>query len=277
MTAVYVVFRNREVDLSWIPPEEKVVIVHNDRTLDRAACAHPRVEHVFSSENVGFGAGVNLVLEHVDTDRVVLCNPDTALTGEHWQALTDASPEEVVSLVLVERDGTPTSVVNRYPTPLTLLLGGWRVGRLFRRGGAPRRVMSSALGRWGRSHNTLLAATGGEWPLIEYWVSGAVISVDTARIKAVGGFDDAYFLYLEDVDLCHRLASRFPEMRLRLPSGAPAVHEVGGSVTDPAGRRARNLHHLTSTRRWSSAQHGWRWRIVEQLLAPRGWWLSRAR
>lgn len=275
-SVVYVIFSNPQLDLSWIPPDAAVVIVHNDGSLDPTAYTQRRVRHVFSNRNIGFGAGVNLALAHVDTERVVLCNPDTSLSPEHWSALVEAKAEELVSLPIVEPGGRPTAVVNRYPTATSLLLTGWRVGRLLKRGGAPRRALTRLLGKWGREHDSLLGASGGEWPLSEYWASAAVLSVDTARLRAVEGFDNAYFLYFEDVDLCRRLSRRFPDMVLRIPKTSPAVHQVRGSAS---GEGSRNVdrHHLASARRWGRTRSGWKWRAVDLALTPRSWWLERKR
>lgn len=273
-TAVYVVFGNDRLDLSWIPEHEAVVVVHNDRSLDPASCSHSGVTHLFSPANVGFGAGVNLALDGVRTDRVVVCNPDTVLQDDHWGALAEDSPDVIRSLPIVEPDGTPTSVVNGYPTAAGLLLTGWRAGRLLARGGTARRALTKLLGRWGREHDALLGASG-VWPLTDYWVSGAIVSIDAARLREVGGLDERYFLYFEDVDLCRRLSQRFPTMTVRVPSITPAVHQVRGSAV--CGSRASDRHHLASARRWARAQPGWRWRAAGVALAPRAWWLERAR
>lgn len=273
-TAVYVVFENNALDLSWIPEDETVIVVHNDRSLDPASCVHPTVTHLFSSHNVGFGAGVNMALGDVGTERVVICNPDTVLHDTHWEALAEGSPDVIGSLPIVEPDGTPTSVVNHYPTAASLVLTGWRAGRLLKRGGSPRRALTKLLGTWGREHDALLGGSG-EWPLTDYWASGAILSVDAARLREVGGLDERYFLYFEDVDLCGRLSRRFPDMTVRVPSILPAVHQVRGSA--PGGSRSSDRHHLASARRWAGAQQGWKWRAVDVALAPRSWWLERAR
>jgi N-acetylglucosaminyl-diphospho-decaprenol L-rhamnosyltransferase len=268
-TVIYVAFRTPSLDLSWIPTDGRVVVVHNDRSLDPASCAHPSVEHVLNDANVGFGAGVNRALPLVGTGRVILCNPDTVLNPAHWDALATGSVEEIVTLPLRQPDGRPTSVVNRYPTPLSLVLTGWGVGRLFPRGGRGRHVLAGLLGKWGRHHEALLHATSGRWPLSDYWVSAAVVSVDAGRLRAVGGFDEQYFLYLEDIDLCRRLAARFPGMMIRMDEVGPGEHKVGGSAHHAGHKRAVKSHYLDSARRYARAEPRTAWRLAELALAVR--------
>ena len=238
------------------------MVVHNDDTLDPATVTHPLVTHVHSDGNVGFGAAINAALDHVATERLVLVNPDAELTADHWQALAGGSEDDVVSVPVVDQTGAPTAVASPYPTPWTLVLTGWRVGRW--------------LGRTSRLRRTVRApnADVGTWPLAERWVSAAALSVDTERFRAVGGFDDRYFLYMEDVDLCARLAERFPAMRAVVADVAPAVHAV--SASSAGGRRRQtDLHYARSTRRYAAEQRGVGWRVARLAVGPRIWWLGR--
>lgn len=274
-TAIYVVYRTAELDLRWIPDFEHVVVVHNDRSLDPARCVHPNVRHVFSAENVGFGAGVNAALPEVRTPRLVLVNPDTVLEPVHWEALATVPPVEVRTVPLLDSTGVPTSVVNRYPTPSSLALTAWRVGRLFPRGSAARNVLPKALGAWGQSHRDLTEKPVGCRPLREYWVSGAVLAVATDPVRAVGGFDENYFLYLEDADLCRRMATRFPDMQVCVADVQPGVHSVGGSADDRSSARDVDRHYARSCHRWARREPGARWRAASAATALRERWLAR--
>src|SRR3954470_18190206 len=232
-TVIYVAYRTPEIDCSWIPANAEVVIARNDD--HQVVLTSPRVvRDVGDGTNVGFGVAVNRALATVTTPRVVLCNPDVELAPEHWDGLLDADPANVVTIPLVDGDGAPTSTVSRYPTPVTHLVSGYRLGQFVPRGGRTRALVSRGLGDWGHAHAASLHAPVGCWPLATHWVSGAVVSIDTARLRAVGGFDDDYFLYYEDVDLCRRLARRFRDMRAVVADVEPGIHFVGASGT---GRR----------------------------------------
>ncbi len=76
---------------------------------------------------------------------------------------------------------------------------------------------------------------GGTWPLATHWVSGGVLSLPAARFAEVGGFSPDLFLYFEDVDLCARLAERYPAMRIVVPDVPAGIHDVGGSGRGDAG------------------------------------------
>ena len=266
MTALFVAYATPSIDLVWIAPDADVLIVHNDRSLDRERVSHPRLRHLDTGSNVGFGAAVNRALREVRSERVVLCNPDLALARLHWDALVAAEPHETVTVPLVDGDGRPTSVVSRYPTPLAHLASGLRLGRLAPRGTRRRRGFATGLGRWGRAHNASLRSPVGSWPLTTRWASGAALSLDTERLRAVGGFDERYFLYYEDVDLCRRLAAAYPESVVRVADVPAGIHPVGasGGASDAA-----TAHRLDAALRYARRQTGMRWRVTSRILAGR--------
>ena len=270
-TVIIVAFKNALLDLSWIPPQAPVVIVHNDDTLDATSLSHGNVVHLQPESNLGFGKGANLGAAMATTRRLILCNPDIKLAPDHWVALTEAHDDEVVTVALKDLEGRSTSVVNEYPTPISLLLTGYRVGRFFPRDGFVRRQLRH-LGGWWRAHAESFEDPVGTWPLIERWPSGAVLSLSTDRFLSVGGFNEDYFLYFEDVDLARRLANGFPSMVIRCvsPSGC---HHVGGSAIEPLAAARAEYARCLSARIYAQTKNGWRWRIVSTLLRPRIRWL----
>lgn len=282
ISIVIVTFGLDTLDLSSVPQSVPIVLVHNDDRLDddaiRTVPGQP-VEQIRGHGNVGFGAGANLGLARVRTDRVVFCNPDASLTEEHWAALAAGSPDEVVSIPMIDGEGRPASVVNPYPTAAALLLTGYRVGRLASRGTVTRRALEHLLGRWGAGHAS--SSAPGSHPLDDAWCSGAVLAVDAERVRAIGGFDEGYFLYFEDVDLCRRLAARFPDMTVRVPPVPPAHHAVGGSGGRGRARVAVERHLVASAVRYGctarAAREGssrFAWSAAILGLRLRGAWLA---
>jgi hypothetical protein len=176
----------------------------------------------------------------------------------------------VVTVPLVDTDGRLTSVTSEYPTPLSHLASGWRLGRLAPRGSAARSAMAKGLGAWGRAHDDSLHDPVGTWRLRDRWVSGAVLSVDADRLRSISGFDDRYFLYYEDVDLCARLARRFPATRAIVADVPPGVHGVGQSAaTDSSGEVAVERIRCESAVRYAQERRGIAWRTCETLLRAR--------
>ena len=268
MTAIYVAYGVRAIDVSWLDPDDAVVIVHNDDLLRVGEIKHAHATDLVPGGNLGFGAGINAALHHVCTERVVLCNPDTVLTSSHRRLLASSDPDEVVSLALEDAQGEPTWTVLPYPGAIASLAMGYRLGRALGRRSRVRALASRLLTAGRPSYGSLLGARVGSWPLATHWVSAAVMSIATQRLRAVDGFDASYFLYMEDVDLCRRLAARFPAMRVRLPGGEPGLHMVGASA-GARGQAAVELQRLCSLLRYCSRQPGFRWRMVAAAVQPR--------
>ena len=72
------------------------------------------------------------------------------------------------------------------------------------------------------------------------WVSGACMLMRAAALRAVGGFDEQYFLYWEDADVCRRLRQRGYHIRY-VPVGV-AVHAVGRSSRTARAASVRAFH-----------------------------------
>jgi len=268
-TVMIVAYGIDRIDLAWIPPTTPVVIVHNDEALSENACDHPMVTHLWPGRNLGFGAGMNRALDAAVTPRVILCNPDTELTEHHFAALDRGDERTIVTVPLVESDGTPNAVVNPYWSVPAFVLTAFRLGRFAPRGGWVRRTATRVLGRNGADHMAALEHGAGEWLLTDRWATGALFSVSTEALRAVGGFDEEFFLYYEDADLQQRLARRFPDMRVRLDAVSPGRHLVGGCAIDTSDRISVATHRRQSAQLYAARQEGAGWRVAEALVGAR--------
>ncbi len=95
------------------------------------------------------------------------------------------------------------------------------------------------------------------------WVSGACFLARRTAFEAVGGFDEAYFMYAEDVDLCWRLAG--PGGRWLYVPAAEVTHLQGVS-TDRHPYRMILEHHRSLLRFAGRSTTGWR-RLLLPLVA----------
>jgi N-acetylglucosaminyl-diphospho-decaprenol L-rhamnosyltransferase len=99
------------------------------------------------------------------------------------------------------------------------------------------------------------------------WVSGALVFLRRRALDSVGGWDERYFMYMEDVDLCWRL--RRVGWRVAYDPAGRATHVQGAST---AGRPYRMIveHHRSvyrfAARRWQGARR--------LLLVPAACFLS---
>jgi N-acetylglucosaminyl-diphospho-decaprenol L-rhamnosyltransferase len=272
-TVVTVTYKTEAVDLTWIPESAPILIVQNDSLFRADSVTHPNAKLIGTSTNVGFGAAVNEALLLVRTPRLILVNPDTKLTDEHWGHLSQAADDEVVVVPLNDAEGTPTSVVSAYPTPASLLLTALRVGRFIPRSSRARHVLAPLLGRWGRSHAASLTAScrAGRWPITTHWPVSAVCSYPTELVRAAGGFDPRYFLYLEDTDLARRLADGAPNLQVVVADVAPGTHLVGGSAADSQSRKRVQVEQARSATRYAGTQSGVLWKAAAAAAASIAW------
>lgn len=209
----------------------RVIVVDNgsvDGSADVAAPALP-LEIIRTGRNLGFGAACNLGARAGSAPYLLLLNPDAELrdgTLPRAVAHLDAPGHERVGVVGVKLVGEG-DVVHRHAARLP----DWRsfVGNsvgLFRV--AP---------RWARPI-----------PLEEFdhlsdrsvdHVMGAFYCIRRSLFEGLGGFDEAFFLYMEDLDLSLRVARA--GYRIDYLSGVAAFHRQGGTSDQVRARRLANI------------------------------------
>lgn len=204
---------------------DDIVVVDNASTDDsRDVARRAGVEVIARSTRRGFGAAVNLGATATTGPYFAVLNPDIrCLTKNDFAKLTDAFADPSVAIVgpaLELPSGDLQDSARRVPTPAELLLR--------------RRVMP-----------TLGAITkSGSVP----WVVGACMVVRREAFESVGGFDEGYALYFEDVDLCVRLRRRGwkvvfePAVRLLHVHHAASRKSLMGRATRAHARSAARFY-----------------------------------
>jgi N-acetylglucosaminyl-diphospho-decaprenol L-rhamnosyltransferase len=186
----------------------------------------PGVQSTRTETNGGFGAAVNAGVALAEHEFLLILNSDIEVGETFVEDLIRAAQPwmpAVVSPHVVGADGHRTWTGRHFPcvrhqfvewlTPLARI--------------RDHRWLHEWVG-----HDT--AAPEGTTSVVD-WVVGAVLLMPTAEFRAVGGFDERFFMNSEEVDLQRRLRARgVPSVLLAAPV---AVHEGGGS-SDPARRRA---------------------------------------
>jgi GT2 family glycosyltransferase len=167
----------------------------SDGTPDAAAAAYPGLELVAASDNVGFAAGMNDLLRRTTAPYVFLLNGDAWPEDGTLASLVAAAEARadvgVVAPLLLRPDGSVEHSAWPYPSlGLSLLfLAGLR-----------RAVPHRLARRW------LLPP---DWAHDEAryvgWAVGAALLLSRRALDAVGGLDDSFFMYGEDVEWCWRL------------------------------------------------------------------------
>lgn len=175
--------------------------------------------HVLRGANGGFAAGNNRGIAATRSAFVLLLNPDAVLLPGALESLLEtavARPSAaVVAPLVLNFDGTvQANSFGRFPTlRAAVALRSWR-------------TLQRMLG------NRTLSPAAPRGTVAADWVTGAAMLVCRAAIDAVGGLDEGFFLYYEDVEWCHRM--RDAGWEVVVEPRARVAHQLGCSAA-PGG------------------------------------------
>jgi hypothetical protein len=236
--------------LASVVPElaaaDEVVLVDNasaDGSLAAARARHPDVRVVETGGNLGFAGGANRGAGVARGDVLVFLNPDARLLPGALRQLVDA---------LLAAPGAGIAGGG-----LVDARGRWQPGAA-RFAPIPHLLLDTAPGR--------LAARWWRAPRRVDWVYGTFMAVRRELFRQLGGFDPRYFMYGEDLDLCHRAAA-VGARTLHVPA-ARAVHGPNVSATRRFGTR-RTAEVVKGEMRFYALRGRpgdlWRFRVVAGL------------
>jgi hypothetical protein len=173
-------------DLAQLREIELAIVVTQNVPDRDALTAPPGVEVVVNERPKGFGANHNAAFQRCRTTYFCVVNPDVRLNMDPFPVLLSALEARgnagVAGPQVCDPDGHTEDSARRFPTVLRLL----------------RKLLPGARG-------PDYPATGG--PAVVDWVAGMFMLFRSEAFRAAGGFDERFFLYYEDVDICRRLGS----------------------------------------------------------------------
>ncbi len=225
----------------------EVVVVDNgsaDGSVAALVAAIPDVTVVDPGGNLGYAAAANRGIAATSAPVVAVSNADLVVepgTAAAMLARFDAEADlAAVGPALFNPDGSQYPSARAHASTVDAV-GHAVLGRLFPRNRFTRRYRQLDA-RWDRPRDV-------------DWVSGALVYLRRSALESVGGWDERYFMYMEDFDLCWRLR-RLGWRVAYEPSGR--VMHVQGASTARRPYRMIVEHHRSAyrflARRWRGAQ-----------------------
>jgi GT2 family glycosyltransferase len=157
-----------------------------------ARCLHPE-------RNLGYGGGHNLALRSLAPAAApyhLILNPDIRLEGgilSELAAVMDAMPQVGLAMPrILYPDGSVQYLCKLLPTPLDLVLRRFSFGLL-------RWLFDKRMNLYDMKHFDYSR------PVYVPVLSGCFMFTRRSVLESIGGFDERYFLYMEDTDLCRRI------------------------------------------------------------------------
>lgn len=177
--------------------QKEIFIVDNiDGTVDndklmKLENQYADVKVVATGKNLGFGGAHNYVMDMLDSKFHAIVNPDILLEMDAFSALLSFMQDETIGMCvprLVDESGELLAVYRREVTVWDMFL------RMFLKGAFKKR----------QDYHTMANADYTK-PFEVPFAQGSFLVIQTELFKRLGGFDERYFLYMEDADLCKRV------------------------------------------------------------------------
>lgn len=212
----------------------QIVLVDNG-SVDGSAAVNGRgmaLDMVEAGQNLGFGRACNLAAARSSGEYILLLNPDTEVGHdaiEHAAKYLDddkAQTVGVVGIMLTDRDGTPHRHCARFPRWNSFIGNSFGLTRILRRWFPPM-LMREFDHRSDRDVDHVM---------------GAFYLIRRTLFEQLGGFDEKFFVYLEDLDLSYRVHRA--GYKIRYLASAEAFHYQGG--TSEKVRAKRLFYSLSS-------------------------------
>ena len=200
VTASIVVYREKEETLGsllksfeGLTAEKEVIVVDNspDDRLRKVCETFADVRYIFAGRNLGFGAGHNLAFadRRLPSEVHLVVNPDIGFEAAELQSFLNwFAAEEGIALAVpkvLNPDGTLQHTVREVPTPTMMLKRRLNLLGVFDR--------SVARDEW----RDVPLHTVTDIP----FAHGAFLAFKSDVFEKLGGFDERFFMYMEDVDI----------------------------------------------------------------------------
>lgn len=235
----------------------EVVVVDNgssDGSPEMVREEFPWVRLVENPGNPGYASACNRGIAATREPYVFILNSDVEFQADGLEELLDfldAHPEVgALGPMVLNSDGTVQMSCRRFPSMLENAVHGL-AGDIWPDNPLTRSYQMKDLER--------------NEPCEVDWVSGAAMLLRREAAERVGGFDEAYFMYVEDVDICWRL--REAGYRVFFHPGFRLVHHIGKTSSQQSTRMLYH-HHRSMFVFFRKRYRGWRrWLLLPPVMA----------
>jgi GT2 family glycosyltransferase len=174
-----------------VPIEKKLYLVDNSpHNSSENYLKHPEVEYIFGGKNIGFGKAHNLILDKINSKFHLILNPDVEFNSDVIPNLIkafDHHPEvSFISPNVVYPNKQKQFICRKHPTFFELINRKLQLSK------------SKILHNEYRNKNL-------EKPFYPEFIHGCFMLFKTEDFKTLKGFDERYFLYMEDADICRKI------------------------------------------------------------------------
>lgn len=243
----------KTVLLFHFPWTWEIIVVDNgsaDKINNLIKKDFPVVKFIQNKKNLGMGAGNNVGLRRSEGEYALIVNPDVTLREEAVFKLVDFLDHHphagLAAPKILNPDLTRQDTCYRWPNFFTFLfrrtpLGATKYGE---------RYLKSFLYR----------DTDLSMPTQVDWVLGGCFMARRAALDAVGLFDERYFLFLEDTDLCRKMWRA--ELAVWYAPGSTVIH-LPHRLSASEGRLRDLFSRLTWVHLFSWLKYFWKWQGIE--------------
>ena len=212
-----------------IPLEKKLFLVDNSPTdILKNQFQHPEIIYIFVGKNMGFAKGHNLVMSQFQqlSKYHLILNPDIVfkprVIPNLIRELENNLSIAIISPKVIYPDGTLQFTCREHPSALELV---------FRRLGIYKKYVQK------KSYRNFDLSK----PFYPEFIHGCFLLFNTNDFIQINGFDERYFLYMEDADICRKIAKNGKRILYQPTEVVEHLHR-----RDSAKNVKLFLHHVTS-------------------------------
>lgn len=234
VSSIYKKFR----DFPW-----EIIIVNNDDNQDirRLPLDFSKIKIIDHKKNVGFGVAMNLGAKEAGGEFLLILNPDTEIMTENVaEVLNEFEKNDQAGIIgggIVDQGGKRQE---------------WCAGK---------EVSLYDLFRNNLGVSRSRPIWNSPWKIVCDWVAGTALFTRKDLFEQAGGFDERFFMYFEDMDLCRRVRESgkevlfFPEFKI--------LHGSGKSYED---KRLQKKHYYDSMEKYLKKNRGvLSWQLVKAV------------
>ncbi|MCF9045712.1 glycosyltransferase [Acinetobacter nectaris] len=221
------------------PDINKIILVDNDQSSWANTDIHEKIHYLKSEGNFGFGFGHNKAIKAFakETDFFIICNPDIAFEKEQLKNLlnyAESSSKGMFLPKIIKGDGSNQQGARLLPTPLNL----------FARRFSPK--LAEKL-----DQQYLLKDFKENKPIEAPNLIGCFLVFRSSVLIELNGFDERFFMYMEDIDLSRRCYEKFGAVYYPL-AHVTHLHEQG-SYKNPVLLKAHIKSAIQYFNKWGWA------------------------